>query len=75
MRFRVLHCTRCTDGTPVTESFNEIHFKPFNNESQSMGRFVLKARPPPRLRHYSDVSLEQAGARNDSDAQPIQGLL
>ena len=42
MRFRVLHRTRSTDETPVTESFNEIHFKSFNNESQSMGRFVLK---------------------------------
>jgi hypothetical protein len=75
MRFRVLHCTRCTDGTPVTESFNEIHFKSLNNRSQSVNGFVLKARPPPRLRHYSDVSLERAGARNDSDARPIQGLL
>jgi len=75
MRFRVLHRTRSTDETPVTESFNEIHFKSFNNRSQSMSRFVLKAHPPPRLRHYSDVSLERAGARNDSDARPIQGLL
>jgi hypothetical protein len=75
MRFRVLHCTRSTDETPVTESFNELRLKPVNIEHQGIGRLVLKARPPPRLRHYSDVSLEQAGARNDSDAQPIQGLL
>jgi hypothetical protein len=51
MRFRVLHRTHSTDGTPVTESFNEIYFKSLNNRSQSMSRFVLKAHPPPRLRH------------------------
>ena len=73
MRFHVLHHTRCTDGTPVTESFNELRLKPVNIEHQSLGRFVLKAHPPPRLWPYSDVSLERAGARNDSDARPIQG--
>lgn len=75
MRFRVLHRTGFTDVTPVTESFNEIHFKSFNNRSQSVNGFVLKGLPTPRLWHYSDVSLERAGARNDSDARPIQGLL
>ena len=73
MRFRVLHHTRSTDETPVTESCNELRLKPVNIDHQSMGCFVLKVLPTPRLGHYSDVSLERAGVRNDSDARPIQG--
>ena len=49
MRFRVLHRTRSTDETPVTESCNELRLKPVNIDHQSMGCFVRKAHPPPRL--------------------------
>lgn len=54
MHLRIFHRTRYVYRTAVSQSHNELRFRPASDNPRRLKFFLLKVEPPSRLRHFRD---------------------